>query len=140
MSRIRCRGLREVRSVFHMDLQDLACSRWKHREIQGNICSMRLLTERRHRLRRDICTSGEVHFHLIHTCRYEMGDTPADIKTRFLNGVVKEEVYVELPLRVETHDKQTHVCKLKKALYDLKRHPWDNTYMRILKITLLMYL
>ena len=32
-----------------------------------------------------------------------------DIKTPFLNGVVEEEVYVEQPLRFETHDKQTHV-------------------------------
>ena len=65
-----------------------------------------------------------------------MGDTPTYIKTTFLNGVVKEEVYVEKPLGVETHDRQTHVCKLKKALYDLRRHPWDSTYsyMRGLRI------
>ena len=64
-----------------------------------------------------------------------MGDTSADIKITFLNDVVKEKVYVDKPLGIETHDKQTHVCKLKKALYELKRHPWDNTYMRSLKIT-----
>ena len=34
-----------------------------------------------------------------------------------------------------THVKKTHVCKLKKALYELRRHPWDNTYMRILMKT-----
>ena len=39
-----------------------------------------------------------------------------DVKTAFLNGVVEEEVYVEQPLGFEIHDKQTHVCKLKKAL------------------------
>ena len=39
-----------------------------------------------------------------------------DFKTTFLNGVVEEEVYVEKPLGFETHDKKTHVCKLKKAL------------------------
>ena len=38
-----------------------------------------------------------------------MGDTPVDIKTTFLNGVVKEEVYAEQPLGVETHDRQTCV-------------------------------
>ena len=60
-----------------------------------------------------------------------------DIKTTFLNGVVKEEVYVQQPLGVETHDRKTHVWKLKKDLYELKRNPWDNTYsyMRCLKIT-----
>ena len=43
-----------------------------------------------------------------------------DVKTAFLNGVVEEKVYVENPLSFETHAKETHVCKLKKALYDLK--------------------
>ena len=32
-----------------------------HREIQGNICSMRLLTEKKHRIHGDICTYSEVH-------------------------------------------------------------------------------
>ena len=50
---------------------------------------------------------------------------------------VTSQVYVEKPLGDETYDRKTHVCKLKKALYDLKRNTWDNTYsyMRILKIT-----
>ena len=28
------------------------------------------------------------------------------------------------------------VCKLKKALYELRRNPWDKTYVRSLNITL----
>ena len=44
-----------------------------------------------------------------------------DVKFSFLNGVVEEEeVYVEQPLSFETHDRESHVCKLKKALYSLK--------------------
>ena len=46
-----------------------------------------------------------------------------DVKTTFLNGLVEEEVYVEQPLGFETHDRKTHVCKLKKALYGLKQGP-----------------
>ena len=79
--------------------------------------------------------SRMVHFHYIHTYMYEMGYTTADIKITFLNGVFKEEVYVEHPLGVETHDRKTHVCKLKKALYELRRNAWDKTYMRSLNIT-----
>ena len=46
-----------------------------------------------------------------------------DVKTAFLNGVVEEEVYVEQPIEFETHDRETHVCKLKKSLYGLKQAP-----------------
>jgi hypothetical protein len=43
-----------------------------------------------------------------------------DVKTIFLNGEIKEEVYMDQPLGFETHDIQTHVCRLKKALHGLK--------------------
>ena len=46
-----------------------------------------------------------------------------DVKTIFLNGVVEEEVYVEQLLGFETHNQQSHVCRLKKALYGLKKVP-----------------
>ena len=39
------------------------------------------------------------------------------------------------PVGVEAHDRKTHVYKLKKALYELRRHTSDNTYMRRLNIT-----
>ena len=46
-----------------------------------------------------------------------------DVKTTFLNGVVEEEVYVEQPLGLETHDRESHVCRLNKSLYCLKQEP-----------------
>ena len=45
------------------------------------------------------------------------------MKTTFLNGVVEEEVYVEQPLGFKTHDRESHVCTLKKALYGLQQAP-----------------
>ena len=46
-----------------------------------------------------------------------------DVKTAFLHGTIKEEVYVEQPLGFEVQDQDTHVCRLKKALYGLKEAP-----------------
>jgi hypothetical protein len=46
-----------------------------------------------------------------------------DVKTTFLNGEIEEEVYVEQPQGFETHDKQSHVCRLKRTLYGLKQAP-----------------
>ena len=46
-----------------------------------------------------------------------------DVKTAFSNGVVEEEVYAEQPLGFETHDRESHVCRLKKSLYGLKQEP-----------------
>jgi hypothetical protein len=46
-----------------------------------------------------------------------------DVKTTFLNGVIKEEVYIEQPQGFEVEDRKSHVCKLKKALYRLKQAP-----------------
>jgi hypothetical protein len=43
-----------------------------------------------------------------------------DVKIYFLNGVLEEEVCVEKPQGFETHDRQSHVCRLKKSLYGLK--------------------
>jgi hypothetical protein len=49
---------------------------------------------------------------------YEM-----DVKSTFLNGPIKEEVYVEQPPDFEDSEYPTHVYNLSKALYGLKQAP-----------------
>ncbi|GJU91750.1 retrovirus-related pol polyprotein from transposon TNT 1-94 [Tanacetum coccineum] len=44
-----------------------------------------------------------------------------DVKTTFLNGELKEEVYISQPEGFVDQDNPSHVYKLKKALYGLKQ-------------------
>ncbi|GJZ55903.1 copia protein [Tanacetum coccineum] len=46
-----------------------------------------------------------------------------DVKTAFLNGELKEDVYVSQPEEFVDQDNPSHVYKLKKALYGLKQAP-----------------
>jgi hypothetical protein len=46
-----------------------------------------------------------------------------DVKSAFLNGPIKEEVYVEQPPDFEDNEYPNHVYKLSRALYGLKQAP-----------------
>ena len=62
---------------------------------------------------------------------------PMDVKTAFLIRKIEEEVYIEYPEGLETFDRESHVCRLKRALYRLKKEPraWytriDNCFTRL---------
>ena len=71
-----------------------------------------------------------------------------DIKGAYLNGILKEKVYMEQP---EGYNNRTeHVCELIKTLYGLKQsgHEWNHKldsklknlgYTRLYKILMLIY-
>ena len=56
-----------------------------------------------------------------------------DVKTAFLYGNVKEDIYINQSMGY--HDTTSRVCKLKKALYDLKQslQIWYNTLASFLR-------
>jgi hypothetical protein len=45
-----------------------------------------------------------------------------DVKTTLLNGEIEEEVYIEKPNGFVIHEKESHVCRLKMALYGPSNH------------------
>ena len=48
-----------------------------------------------------------------------------DVLTTFLNGEIEEEAYIEQLDGFVTHEKESHVWRLKKALFRLKQSPHD---------------
>nr|GEV65957.1 copia protein [Tanacetum cinerariifolium] len=63
---------------------------------------------------------------------HEFDRLQMDVKTTFLNGELKEEVYVSQPKGFIDPDHPKHVYRLKKALYGLNQAPraWYNTLSR----------
>lgn len=45
------------------------------------------------------------------------------VRRTFLNGVIEKEAYIEQPKGFVIHGKESDVCRLKNALYGLKKEP-----------------
>jgi hypothetical protein len=45
------------------------------------------------------------------------------VKKTFLNEEIEEEVYIKHPDGFFIHEKDSHVCRLKKTMYGLKQEP-----------------
>lgn len=57
-----------------------------------------------------------------------------DIRTTFLYGELKEDVFMEIPEGLET-DKENNICKLIKLMYGLKQAAkcWNDKFCTFLK-------
>ncbi|GJY97529.1 retrovirus-related pol polyprotein from transposon TNT 1-94 [Tanacetum coccineum] len=75
-----------------------------------------------------------IHIFIANTTSKNMTIYEMDVKTTFMNGELKEEVYVSQPEGFVDPDHPTHVYRLKKALYGLKQAPraWYDTLSRFL--------
>jgi hypothetical protein len=66
-----------------------------------------------------------IHILLAYAAHHSFKLFQMDVKSTFLNGPIKEEVYVEQPLGFKDDRYPDHVYRLSKALYGLKQvsHP-----------------
>jgi hypothetical protein len=58
-----------------------------------------------------------------------------DVKTAFLNGELKEEIYMQQPDGFVEREKENLVCRLKKSIYGLKQAPrcWSEKFNEFLE-------
>jgi hypothetical protein len=64
-----------------------------------------------------------IHILLAYATHHNFKLYQMDVKSAFLNSLIKEEVYVEQPLGFEDEEYPNHVYKLHKALCGLKQAP-----------------
>ncbi|GKE56158.1 retrovirus-related pol polyprotein from transposon TNT 1-94, partial [Tanacetum coccineum] len=64
-----------------------------------------------------------IRIFLAYTAHMNMIVYQMDVKTTFLNGILREEVYVSQPDGFVDQDNPNHMYKLKNALYGLKQAP-----------------
>ncbi|GKE97893.1 retrovirus-related pol polyprotein from transposon TNT 1-94, partial [Tanacetum coccineum] len=64
-----------------------------------------------------------IHIFVANSTKKNMMIFKMDVKTSFLNGELKEELYVSQPEGFVDQDNPSHVYKLKKALYNLNQAP-----------------
>jgi hypothetical protein len=71
----------------------------------------------------ETCGKESIHILLVYATYHGFKLYQMDVKSAFLNGPIKEEVYVEQSPGFEDSEYPNHVYKLSKALYGLKQAP-----------------
>jgi hypothetical protein len=64
-----------------------------------------------------------IHILLSYATHHDLKLCQMDVKSAFLNGSIKEEVYMKQPPEFESEEYPNHVYKLHKTLYGLKQAP-----------------
>jgi hypothetical protein len=62
-----------------------------------------------------------IHILLAYATHHDFNLYQMDVKSAFLNGTIKEDVYVEQPPSFKSEEYPNHVYKFYKALYEHKR-------------------
>jgi hypothetical protein len=70
-----------------------------------------------------VASLESIHILLTYATHHDFKLYQMDVKSAFLNGPIKEEVYVEQPPGFEDQEYPNHVYKLHKTLYGFKQAP-----------------
>jgi hypothetical protein len=62
-----------------------------------------------------------IHFLLTYIALKDWKLKAIDIKTAFLYGKLNKEIYIEQPKGFAKREQENQVCRLKKAIYELKQ-------------------
>jgi hypothetical protein len=93
---------------------------------QGSTCGKRLCLGYRFRFEETFAPIARLesfHILLAYAAHHSFKLFQMDVKSAFLDGPIKEEVYVEQPPGFEDDRYTNHIYKLSKALYGLKQAP-----------------
>uniref|UniRef100_A0ABD2WZE0 Reverse transcriptase Ty1/copia-type domain-containing protein n=1 Tax=Trichogramma kaykai TaxID=54128 RepID=A0ABD2WZE0_9HYME len=67
--------------------------------------------------------------------KYNLEAIQLDVKTAFLNGILENDIYMEIPegVNIDEESKEKYVCRLNKALYGLKVSPkrWNEKFSEV---------
>ncbi|GJV44256.1 retrovirus-related pol polyprotein from transposon TNT 1-94 [Tanacetum coccineum] len=123
--------------VPHPDRVMLITLKWiykvKLEELGGVLKNKAHLVARGHRLEEGIYFEESfapvaqleaIHIFIAFAVHMNMIVYQMDVKTEFLNGILREEVYVSQLDKFVDSENPNHVYKLKKALYGLKQAPY----------------
>jgi len=58
---------------------------------------------------------------LVYMTNHNLDIHQMDVQTTFLNGELKEKIFMELPQRLQVLENSNFVCKLNKSLHGLKQ-------------------
>nr|GEY34296.1 retrovirus-related Pol polyprotein from transposon TNT 1-94 [Tanacetum cinerariifolium] len=78
---------------------------------------------KRNQLKTDVARMEAIRIFLAYAAHKRFTVYQMDVKTAFLHGLLKEDVYVYQPEGFIDFDYPSHIYKLKKALYRLKQAP-----------------
>jgi hypothetical protein len=121
-----------------MGLPQQARRAWCGDKEQSSTCGQGILPSRRFGFRcAPVARLESIRILLAYATYHGFKLYQMDVKSVFLNGPIKEEVYVEQPPGFEDSEYPNHVYKLSKALYGLKQETRTLKYMSFVSYNLL---